>query len=134
MDIARWVGSTAIRLVTGALALACAGGIALHREQAFPEAGGWVLGLTIATGVLALMAAVHCSQGVYARWLAFSERLHTGVVTALFGACYLLLVLYFMMKGGYKAVHLDASGREVEVTHDATPEEAMTGGVPGPVR
>ena len=72
--------------LTGALALACLGGIALHREQVFPGAGGWVLGVSIAVGVLALMAAVHCSRGVYARWLAFSERLHTGVVTALFGA------------------------------------------------
>jgi len=49
-------------------------------------------------------------------------------------ACYLLLVLYFMAKGGYKAVHLDASGREIEVTHDDTHPDTMTGGVPGPVR
>ena len=99
MNVERWVGSTAIRLVTGALALACLGGIALHREQVFPGAGGWVLGVSIAVGVLALMAAVHCSRGVYARWLAFSERLHTGVVTALFGACYLVLVPVFRVIG-----------------------------------
>ena len=58
----------------------------------------------------------------------------TAAIPATMAACYLLLVLYFMAKGGYKAVHLDASGREVEVSHDATPDEAMTGGVPGPVR
>jgi hypothetical protein len=58
----------------------------------------------------------------------------TALVPTAMAACYLLLVLVFMMKGGYKAVHLDASGREVEVSHDATPEEAMTGGAPGPVR
>jgi len=58
----------------------------------------------------------------------------TAAIPATMAACYLLLVFYFMAKGGYKAVHLDASGREVEVTHEATPGEAMTGGVPGPVR
>jgi hypothetical protein len=57
----------------------------------------------------------------------------TAAVPATMAACYLLLVLYFMAKGGYKAVHLDASGREVEVSHDATNPEAMTGGVPAPV-
>jgi hypothetical protein len=57
----------------------------------------------------------------------------TALVPATMAACYLLLVIYFMMKGGYKAVHLDASGREVEVSHDATHPEAMTGGVPAPV-
>lgn len=46
---------------------------------------------------------------------------------------YLLLVFYFIAKGGYKAVHLDSSGREVEVSHDATDPERMTGGVPAPV-
>ena len=58
----------------------------------------------------------------------------TAAIPAAMAVCYLLLVFYFMAKGGYKAVHLDASGREVEVTHEATPGEAMTGGVPGPVR
>lgn len=58
----------------------------------------------------------------------------TAFVPATMAVCYLLLVIYFVMKGGYKAVHLDASGREIEVSHDATPDEAMTGGVPGPVR
>jgi hypothetical protein len=48
--------------------------------------------------------------------------------------CYLLLVIYFVMKGGYKAVHLDSSGREIEVSHEATHPETVTGGVPGPVR
>jgi len=57
----------------------------------------------------------------------------TALVPATMAACYLLLVIYFVAKGGYKAVHLDASGREIEVTHDATHPEAMTGGVPGPV-
>ena len=47
--------------------------------------------------------------------------------------CYLLLVVYFMTKGGYKAVHLDASGREIEVSHKSTDPEMMTGGVPAPV-
>ena len=45
----------------------------------------------------------------------------TAAIPATMAVCYLLLVFYFIAKGGYKAVHLDASGREVEVTHDATP-------------
>jgi hypothetical protein len=57
----------------------------------------------------------------------------TAAIPATMAACYLLLVFYFMAKGGYKAVHLDASGREVEVTHDATHPETMTGGVAAPV-
>jgi len=39
--------------------------------------------------------------------------------------CYLLLVFYFVARGGYKAVHLDSSGREVEVAHPAAEEEAI---------
>ena len=38
---------------------------------------------------------------------------------------YLLLVLYFMSRGGYKAVHLDSSGREIEVAHTAEEEIAI---------
>jgi MFS family permease len=57
----------------------------------------------------------------------------TSAVPVAMAVGYLLLVVYFVMKGGYKAVHLDSSGREVEVTHDATHPEAMTGGVPAPV-
>jgi MFS family permease len=40
-------------------------------------------------------------------------------------AIFLLLVIYFAMRGGYKAVHLDASGREIEVSHDAKEEIAI---------
>src|SRR4051812_10981005 len=58
----------------------------------------------------------------------------TALVPTTMAVCYLLLVIYFMAKGGYKAVHLDASGREIEVSHDATHPETVAGGVPGPVR
>jgi MFS family permease len=57
----------------------------------------------------------------------------TALVPATMAVCYLLLVFYFVAKGGYKAVHLDASGREIEVDHKGTNPEAMTGGVPAPV-
>jgi hypothetical protein len=57
----------------------------------------------------------------------------TALVPTTMAVCYLLLVIYFVSKGGYKAVHLDASGREIEVSHKATDPEAMTGGVPAPV-
>ena len=39
--------------------------------------------------------------------------------------CYLVIVFYFMARGGYKAVHLDSSGREIEVKHDPREEEAF---------
>jgi len=57
----------------------------------------------------------------------------TSLVPTTMAVCYLLLVFYFMTRGGYKAVHLDSSGREIEVSHKATPVENETGGVPGPV-
>ena len=44
--------------------------------------------------------------------------------------CYLLLVFYFVARGGYKAVHLDASGREVEVAHSRAEEEAIEAAAP----
>jgi MFS family permease len=58
----------------------------------------------------------------------------TAAVPVAMAGCYLLLVIYFAAKGGYRAVRLDASGREVEVTHEATDPEALTGGAAGPVR
>jgi MFS family permease len=42
----------------------------------------------------------------------------TALIPATMAVGYLLLVLYFRMRGGYKAVHLDSSGREFEVSHD----------------
>jgi len=44
--------------------------------------------------------------------------------------CFLLLVLYFIARGGYKAVHLDSSGRSIEVTHDAAEEAAIEAAAP----
>jgi hypothetical protein len=49
----------------------------------------------------------------------------TSLVPVTMAVCYLLLVVYFVTKGGYKAVHLDANGREVEVSHDAGEEAAF---------
>ena len=54
----------------------------------------------------------------------------TAAVPVAMAACYLLLVFYFIAKGGYRAVHLDSSGREIEVDHDASSGEGMTAGVP----
>jgi hypothetical protein len=99
VNIERIVGSLGIRLAAAGLALACLFGAWLYRDGAFPDASGWVLFLTIASGVLALMAGVHTSRAVYARWLAFSQRLHGFVVTVLFGACYLLVVPLFRLVG-----------------------------------
>jgi len=49
----------------------------------------------------------------------------TAAVPATMAVCYLLIVFYFIAHGGYKAVHLDSSGREIEVKHDAAEEERM---------
>jgi hypothetical protein len=95
----RIVGSLGIRLAAAGLALACLFGSLLYRDRAFPDASGTVLFLTIASGVLALMAGVHVSRAIYARWLALSQRLHSLVVTVLFGACYLLVVPVFRLIG-----------------------------------
>jgi hypothetical protein len=43
-------------------------------------------------------------------------------------ACYVLLILYFASKGGYKVQHL---ARSKDTTEDSG--EEYTGGVPGPV-
>ena len=47
----------------------------------------------------------------------------TSLLPVTMAACYMILVVYFISKGGYKAVHLDSSGREVEVAHDAREED-----------
>ena len=49
----------------------------------------------------------------------------TAALPTTMAVCYLILVLYFIARGGYKAVHLDASGREVEVAPNAQEEEAL---------
>jgi MFS family permease len=49
----------------------------------------------------------------------------TAAVPATMAVCYLIIVFYFMARGGYKAVHLDSSGREIEVKHDASEEDAI---------
>jgi MFS family permease len=49
----------------------------------------------------------------------------TAAVPATMAVCYLVIVFYFMARGGYKAVHLDSSGREIEVKHDASEEDAI---------
>jgi hypothetical protein len=58
----------------------------------------------------------------------------TSAIPVAMAACFLLLVIYFAATGGYKAIHLDSSGREIEVGHEQTPPETMTGGVPAPVK
>jgi len=49
----------------------------------------------------------------------------TAAIPVAMAICYLLLVLYFAARGGYKAIRLDSSGREIEVTHTAADEEAI---------
>ncbi len=49
----------------------------------------------------------------------------TSAIPVTMAICYLLLVFYFITRGGYKAVHLDSSGREIEVAHGAAEEDAI---------
>ncbi len=41
----------------------------------------------------------------------------TALIPTTMAVCYLLLVGYFAARGGYKAVHLDANGNEIESVH-----------------
>ena len=73
----------------------------------------------VATDKPAVVAAVLYGGRMALKW--------TALVPALLAVGYLLLVLYFRTRGGYKAEHLTAL--------DATaPGEEFTGGVPAPVR
>jgi len=49
----------------------------------------------------------------------------TSIVPVCMAVCYLILVLYFMARGGYKTVRLDSSGRTTEVPHSAPEEEEI---------
>jgi MFS family permease len=53
----------------------------------------------------------------------------TAAVPVTMAVCYLLLVLYFVSKGGYKQVHMHDDDHP-----DTRPGEKYTGGVEGPVR
>jgi hypothetical protein len=56
--------------------------------------------------------------------------IYTAAVPAFMALCYLLLVIYFRAKGGYKQEHLAGFPDVVEPFHG----EEFTGGVPAPVR
>jgi fucose permease len=49
----------------------------------------------------------------------------TSTIPLTMAACYLILVLYFIGRGGYKTVHLDSSGRTTEVSHSGEEEESI---------
>lgn len=49
----------------------------------------------------------------------------TAYVPAAMAVCYLLLVIYFLTRGGYKTVHLGAGGREVETSHKPDADETL---------
>ena len=50
------------------------------------------------------------AAGIYGGKMALK---YTAYVPAIMAVLYLLLIIYFQTRGGYKAVHLDASGREI---------------------
>lgn len=56
----------------------------------------------------------------------------TAAVPATMFIGYMLLVLYFKTRGGYKAIHLDAAGNEVEGDHEVTADETLADGAKAP--
>jgi MFS family permease len=56
----------------------------------------------------------------------------TALIPATMAVGYLLLVIYFRARGGYKAVHLDSTGREYESAAGADAEDAMAVAAAGP--
>jgi integral membrane sensor domain MASE1 len=91
------VGSDGIRRATSALlAVALVIGY-IYVRDIFPARSGLMFWLLTATGILTFMGFVHTTRGIYAGWLRFAKVLHTGVITALFGGIYLLIVPLFAL-------------------------------------
>ena len=90
------------RTVLVASASLCLGALWLRRlgRPAFPD--GLTLSVFVASAVVAFMALVHSSHGIYARWMRFAEGLQALIVTVLFGACYLLVVPLFFALSWYQ--------------------------------
>jgi hypothetical protein len=97
MTIDNLVGSTLVRGITAVLTVVSAAVVTLYLRDGFAGAPRLGFALSVAGGVLTFMAFVHTTRGIYARWLAFAAKLHSVVITILFGAVYLIVVPIFAL-------------------------------------
>jgi MFS family permease len=56
----------------------------------------------------------------------------TAYIPATMAVCYLILIVYFRSKGGYKVVHLETNGTPVEGDEEPTAQDAIDKGAEGP--
>ena len=91
------VGSDAVRRTTGALLTLSMVLAFLYLRDIVPDRSGLMFWLLAVTCILTFMGFVHTTRAIYARWLALAKIIHTGVITALFGAIYLLIVPLFAL-------------------------------------
>jgi hypothetical protein len=93
----RLVASTGVRIAGAVLAAACMLSVRSLRGLPPSAARSAVTALAWLTGLCAFLCAVHASRRGFELWTAFAARLHTTMTTAVFGACYLLLVPAFAL-------------------------------------
>jgi hypothetical protein len=109
VNIERFVGTATVRLATLVVIL-------LSLTTALPDARGmfpngkWLPVVTVATGVVAFIGLIHSFRMLYDLWMRAVTTLHTGMVTLLFGACYLLVVpVFFLMVWPFDVLRLRKS-------------------------
>jgi hypothetical protein len=94
VNIERFVGSVTVRLATLLVVLLSLTTALPHGRGMFPN-GKWLPVVTVATGVVAFIGLIHSFRMLYDLWMRAATTLHTGMVTLLFGVCYLLV--FFLM-------------------------------------
>jgi hypothetical protein len=95
MNMEALIGNRRVRAAAVAFALLSAGAIATDPAGAWPRWHGALRLAAWAGGFLALLAAVHWSQGIHRRWMTAAGAINVVMTTLLFGACYLLIVPVF---------------------------------------
>jgi hypothetical protein len=97
MNSDRLVGSVGVRLATVVFFLLSVTALALYERGLFPN-GRALLVLAVGSAILGFMGMIHAFRTLYARWMRWAMILHIGMITILFGACYLLVVpVFFLM-------------------------------------
>jgi hypothetical protein len=97
MTVENLVGSDTVRRATAALLALWLLTVLVYVRDVLPGRSTLVLWFVAAIGILTLMAFVHTTRGIYARWLVFAEKLHGVVLAALFGGIYLFIVPLFAL-------------------------------------
>jgi hypothetical protein len=89
MTTTGWAGTIPVRLATVGMA-----GLALWLTTA--AAGSAAFYAALGAWLLTFLGVVHWSGRILAAWMRFAEALHRVAVRVLFGACYLLIVPFFV--------------------------------------